>query len=318
MPRVALLAAVLLFAVPLPLRSQTAGDDPAAAREYFVERRTKTGIVSTSAYAAAVAQAAALQQYSTRANTAVGSSPNGATPQSLAWNWLGPANIGGRTRAVIVHPNFATNSVVYAAGADGGVWRSTVVGQFGIRQWVALDAGSMNNIAVNSLALLVDPAHPTDSTYDTLFAGTGEGYYNRDAVRGDGIYKWSRDPTTGTQSWSPLQNTQGRADFWYVNRIVINPQSSGAANAHVYAATGTGIFRSTDAGGNWVNVQGATLIGSGGFFDLAIRTDKGDTDYLFASEGNGLPLNPQTNAGGTWTGPGSGSGAKFGLKQEWD
>lgn len=40
-----------------------------------------------------------------------------------AWTELGPNNVGGRTRALLIHP---TNpSVMYAAGVSGGVWKTT-------------------------------------------------------------------------------------------------------------------------------------------------------------------------------------------------
>jgi hypothetical protein len=68
-----------------------------------------------------------------------------------AWTELGPNNVGGRTRALLIHP---TNpSVMSAAGVSGGVWKTVNGGQ----SWAPL-ADLMANIAVNSLAM--DPRNP--------------------------------------------------------------------------------------------------------------------------------------------------------------
>ena len=48
---------------------------------------------------------------------------NVAGIQSSGWTWLGPGNIGGRVRAILVHPT--TNSIMWAGGVDGGVWKTT-------------------------------------------------------------------------------------------------------------------------------------------------------------------------------------------------
>src|SRR5262245_32275166 len=41
---------------------------------------------------------------------------------SAAWKELGPGNIGGRTRALVIHP--AQPDTMYVAAADGGVWKT--------------------------------------------------------------------------------------------------------------------------------------------------------------------------------------------------
>ncbi|MDQ3196040.1 MAG: hypothetical protein ACR2FI_02795 [Burkholderiales bacterium] len=39
-----------------------------------------------------------------------------------AWQWLGPGNIGGRTRGVVVHPT--EHDRIWAASAGGGIWHT--------------------------------------------------------------------------------------------------------------------------------------------------------------------------------------------------
>jgi len=46
-----------------------------------------------------------------------------------------------------------------------------------------------------------------------LYAGTGEGYFNGDAVRGNGIYK----TTDGGTTWTQLASTNNNSDNWTNN-----------------------------------------------------------------------------------------------------
>ena len=58
--------------------------------------------------------------------------------------------------------------------------------------------------------------------------GTGEGWNNADAVRGDGIWK----STDGGSTWAQLASTADDVDFYFIQKIVIDPDSG-----FVYAAT---------------------------------------------------------------------------------
>jgi hypothetical protein len=87
----------------------------------------------------------------------------------------------------------------------------------------------MANLAV--CCMVLDPKHP-----DTIYAGTGEGFHNLDALRGAGIFR-----TADGVSWRQLAAT-ATADFMSVNRLAIS--RSGTV---LLAATGAGILRSSDA-----------------------------------------------------------------------
>ena len=91
------------------------------------------------------------------------------------WQSLGPGNVGGRTRALLVDP---TNpDIMYAAAVAGGIWKTTNGGT----SWAPLN-DFLANIAVTCLAF--DPSNSS-----TLYAGTGEGFFNADGVRDGGIFK---------------------------------------------------------------------------------------------------------------------------------
>jgi uncharacterized protein (TIGR03437 family) len=194
------------------------------------------------------------------------------------WTPLGPGNIGGRTRAMLINPQ--DPNIIYSAGVAGGVWKSTNAGG----SWTPL-TDLLPNIAVNSLAF--DPTNP-----NTIYAGTGEGFFNSDGVRGAGIFK----TTDGGMNWARLANT-ATFDFYYVNDIVVSRND----NKRLYAATRTGLWRSADGGDNWTNVRSTTV--QGGCLDLAIRTDK-TTDFIFASCGSfaqaRIYRNTDAGGAGTW------------------
>ena len=78
------------------------------------------------------------------------------------WEALGPGNIGGRTRSLLIHPT--QHEIMYTAGVSGGVWKTTNGGQY----WSPL-ADEIANIAVNSMVM-----RPDDP--ETIYIGTGEAY----------------------------------------------------------------------------------------------------------------------------------------------
>src|SRR6478752_5330430 len=152
-----------------------------------------------------------------------------------AWVPLGPGNIGGRTRSIVFHPT--NHDTIWAASAGGGVWRTDDAGV----TWNPVD-DLMANLAVTSLAL--DHTDP-----DVLYAGTGEGFFNVDAIRGAGLFR-----TVDGVSWSQLPATLG-GPFATVNRIALN------ADGQVLLAGGTGgLSRSADPGrSTWTTVLTAPI-----------------------------------------------------------
>ncbi len=158
--------------------------------------------------------------------------PNVAGIQSSGWTWLGPGNIGGRVRSILVHP--ATNGLLWAGGVDGGVWETTN----NAAGWFPLD-DFMANLAISCLAM--DPTNP-----NIIYAGTGEGVYNVDSVQGAGIFKTA----DGGATWTQLSST-ATSSFFYVNRLAICPTNS----LILLAATRSGLFRSVDGGTNWTSVS---------------------------------------------------------------
>ncbi len=145
-----------------------------------------------------------------------------------AWTWLGPGNIGGRIRALVIDPTSPNN--MWVGSASGGIWRTTNSGA----GWEPVN-DFLANLAVTTMVM--DPTDPT-----VMYAGTGEGFGNIDALQGAGIFKSADSGAT----WSLLGFTSGNVNFNFVNRLAISPDGN-----IILAATNTGIHRSTDDGQSW-------------------------------------------------------------------
>lgn len=179
-----------------------------------------------------------------------------------AWQPLGPGNIGGRTRALLIH--HTQNNLMWTAGVAGGIWKSVDSGA----TWQP-KADKLTNIAVNSL---IEDAMQEN----ILYAGTGEGYFNADGVRGLGIFK----STDYGENWTQLTST-ANPDFYYVQKLAATRAKKGQ---RIYAATGTGLFRSSDGGATWSKVIDAT--NKNGCMDVVIQTvDEKTVPYVFAACG---------------------------------
>jgi hypothetical protein len=130
--------------------------------------------------------------------------PSGATEQ-CPWVELGPKNVGGRIRSVLVAPDGA----VWAGSLGGGVWRS--------RDGSApfqLVAGLLPNLIITALA--IDPRDPK-----VIYAGTGEGYFNHEDInRGSGIFR----TTDAGATWSRI--TPERREFLFVNDLSVSSDGS--------------------------------------------------------------------------------------------
>lgn len=251
-------------------------DQPDLAAEFYANRRTgplltrgpnaTTGArpLNPAAYLPALQQMRGMPRFSSATNSVLPSysadpsiyaSPGGALG---TWSSLGPSNQGGRTRALLIDP---TNpSVMYAGGVAGGVWKSTNAGA----TWVPL-SDLMANIAISTLAF--DPLNAS-----TIYAGTGEGFYNGDAIRGAGIFKSIDAGIT----WNQIASTNNPT-FHYTMSIVVSPRDS----QRIFAATRAGLFRTTNGGASWFNVIPAPADGC----TQVVLQPSGATGFVFVSCG---------------------------------
>ncbi|MFT6814546.1 MAG: hypothetical protein ACJAZ3_000437 [Sphingobacteriales bacterium] len=160
------------------------------------------------------------------------------------WVEMGPDNIGGRTRAVLVDKDNPAR--IYAGSVSGGLFISNNSGT----TWEP-NNDQQANLAVSCI---------TQAVNGDIYYGTGEGHYigNGDGGRGvggQGIFK----SIDGGENFTRLVNTYdsltNKGAFMWVNSIFADPSDSN----RVYAATRSGLYVTHNAGDTWDNPIGSTI-----------------------------------------------------------
>jgi uncharacterized protein (TIGR03437 family) len=264
-------------------------DNPFESAEYFREKRVMgDGLLPMERYTEGLRHAGAMRHYSIGLGRFVEGGPK--APSTFGtWQSLGPGNVGGRTRGLVVHPQ--NSKIMWAGGATGGIWKTTDGGQ----TWLPV-SDFAPVMAIN--CLVMEPSDP-----NTLYACTGEQTQN---WRGAGIYK----TTDGGNTWSQLASTT-TPDFYFINNIAISRVSPG----RLYAATNTGLWMSPDGGGTWnlslASPDGgpAATLTSGttnGCFDVAVQPGQTVDAVLATCHQPGSVTysvfrNPDAAGAGTWS-----------------
>ena len=228
----------------------------------------------------------------------------GVANAAQQWTELGPAPTDnadmyvGRVSALACSPS--DPDLYFAAGADGGVWRT---GDGGVT-WTPL-TDDMPTSSIGALA--IDP-----SDENVIYAGTGEANYANHSRYGLGLYK----STDGGDTWVQLaEETFGGRCF---SKIVVNPidpqilyasitRAGGfpelaAAKGHPGAGGPLGVFRSDDGGVTWVHLTN----GLPNLSATDLTMYPGDPNILYAGIGrifghteNGIYRT--TDGGASWT-----------------
>lgn len=202
------------------------------------------------------------------------------------WEWLGPGNIGGRIRSILIHPT--QPDTMWIGGVAGGIWKTTNGGAW----WTPLD-DFLPSLAVS--CMVMDPNDP-----NTLYAGTGEGFGNFDGLPGAGVFK----TTNGGAQWTQLPDTipagtDSTSYEWVkVNRLAISPFDGDL----LFAATNLGIYKSQDGGWNWSRrttsrtldlkhspTQAGRLV-AGATGGAVMYTDDGGTSWNSATFSTAVPI----------------------------
>ena len=175
----------------------------------------------------------AIEQVSTSRN---------ARATQLNWEFMGPDNIGGRVRAIVV--DNANGNRIYSGGAGGGMYISTD----GAGTWT-YKSDDWENIHVSTIA---QDANGRLYAGTGMYADAGASTGNGSAFPGGGIYV-SDDRG---ETWSHLSSTKPAphttSDEWaYINRIAVSKTKNAQGNYTVYAGTRNGLKVSLDKGQTW-------------------------------------------------------------------
>ena len=261
-------------------------DDPGGRWEFFLEQRRSPGFPGWGARLQ-VARESVLRRAVLRLPPGAAAARLGA---SDGWEPLGPEIIEsyaistGRVSAVVVHP--ANMDVIFAGGAQGGVWRTENAGA----AWRPLTDRECS-LAMGALAL--DPVDP-----DIVYAGTGEQHFSADSYYGCGILR-SAD---GGESWTRLGEGvfTGPMGGTTISRVVVDSATAGTLDATtVYAATEDGLFISTDSGAGWTRVLDGVVT------DVLVHAGARETMFAAVAEGEEkrghATLHRSDDAGWSWS-----------------
>jgi subtilisin-like proprotein convertase family protein len=216
-----------------------------------------------------------------------------AAQSSTSWTAVGPTSISdgtslngyaGRVSSLAADPSDPSGNTVYAAGASGGVWKTTdfLTTDPNGPNWIPLtDFGPTSGLNIGSIAVFGRNSDPKQSI---IIAATGEANatygIGGNTMQGVGFLR-SMD---GGQTWTLLDSTNNNfpyalqdhlfaqtnpslgtvAGVTTAYKVVVDPHPTPSGSVIVYAALGGlngGLWRSVDTGQTWQrlsdpNVQG--------------------------------------------------------------
>jgi hypothetical protein len=211
-------------------------DDMARANASITMRQSSgaLGDVSSRAFPAGAAQAAALKASGTASPTSVWKpySTQPLTADNAGYsrvNGSGFTDLAGRIEDFATAPGSSQHW--FAAVANGGVWETTNGG------------AAWRSIGDNLPTQITGAVAYTKAGGGTVVVGTGDPAYSGTSFSGLGAYWSSNDGATWTKS-------RGVPDGTISFAMRVDPTNP----SRLYLATGKGLYRSVDAGRSFVNV----------------------------------------------------------------
>jgi hypothetical protein len=212
-----------------------------------------------------------------------------AAAPNLIWQEVGPDNVGGRTRAIVIDKN--NTNRMYAGGVSGGLWISDDAGS----NWHKY-SDQLQNLAVTSIC---------QAANGDIYFGTGEGnglYYllgsGSAGILGGGVWKSSDNGQTFTHLASTNPNTanSASADWAAVSKMAADPIDPN----RIYAATDKGLRMTIDGGATWTNPVTVSMSVTTPVTSIATDVEvAADGAYVLASIGAKL-YKSATGATQTW------------------
>ncbi len=281
------LALVALLAPAARAQVRFESEDHAERREEYLMAPREYPFLQVPAGALMRAHLDVEARFGLRARSMMAASQVGL---ASSWQSIGPTTINsgsaaGRVTAIAVHPT--QQNVVFAGGAQGGVWKSVDGGT----TWTPL-TDVQCSLAVGSITL--DPVNP-----NIIYVGTGEQNNSGDSYYGCGILR----STDGGSTWSQyganvFVTATGGAR---IGHIIIDKATAGSTTSTTLLASSSfGLWRSTNSGQTWSQV-----LTGGNVSGLAADPVNSNTWYAIignygaTSSQNGIYKS--TNGGVSWS-----------------
>jgi hypothetical protein len=195
---------------------------------------------------------------------------------NINWQEMGPDNVGGRTRALIVDNQ---NPNRYIAGAvSGGLWISENRGN----SWTAYN-NNLDNMAIADLAQA-----PDGTIYfgtGPLFDGTGNSKGLGSEMIGEGVFKMIGNGQVQQLAAPSFANNRG-IRWSGVNHLAVDPTNSN----RIYVAQVDGLMMSSDAGLTWKEVIPSVT-------SACQDVDVASNGKVVAAFGNNIYLSPSGDSG---------------------
>ena len=195
-------------------------EDPGFYEQWYEWKKDENGNIPLNQYAAFMAHDKAMMgTWNRRANE----NPIEEVVE------LGPNEVAGRTRALMVHPD--DDNKIFAAGISGGLW-------------VTEDQGdSWEPINDHQASLMVSCITMSPFNHNEIYYGTGENRANSAGVTGDGIFK----STDGGETFTQLAGSNATAlrYMWTIKHSLSDSNT-------IYAGSNnSGVYYSNDKGTTW-------------------------------------------------------------------
>lgn len=157
--------------------------------------------------------------------------------KDLSWEELGPDNVGGRTRVILIDKD--DPSVMYMGAVSGGFWKSTTKGT----SWKKVSTDDLNLHVVSG----------TQTANGDVYYGTGEGGFvsingvknGTPGFRGNGVFR-----STDGENFTKLTSTN--SGIWTnVHKMASDPTDANT----LYACNSGGFYVSSNGGTSWTRPQ---------------------------------------------------------------
>jgi Secretion system C-terminal sorting domain len=183
---------------------------------------------------------------------------------NLEWQFMGPDNMGGRTRGILYDKDNPQR--VYSGGVSGGLWYSND----GATSWIPYDKD--DTLAGTGVIDLVQ------ATNGDIYVGTGENFIGTSGTKtytrgfpGQGVWKSSDGGNTFHQLPSTKPTSVNPGVSWaFVASMGVHPTDANT----VLAGTNKGLKISKDAGVTWSNASTSDpVLNTGRIQDVDVAND---------------------------------------------